>query len=405
MAFEYPLLALRNIRKRGLRSALTLLGIVIGITAVVALIALGQGLEQAITGQFSSLSADRLVVTNAETGFGPPGSTAVKKLTSHDLSVIERVPNVMQAIPRLIRVVRAEYNKVGRTEFIGSLPPKQEDLEYFYESFQMEAASGRLPNAGDRGEILIGSSVTESERYGKEIRVGTNIVLQGKEFKVAGILKPLSSFQFNDAIFMVQEDMEDILNIEDEIDIILVRVREGEDPEGLAEEITRKMRRDRGLKEGEEDFSVQTPLKVLGTVTTILTGVQAVVAGIATIALIVGIVGVANTLFTSVVERTREIGIMKAIGSKQRNIAFIFISEAAMLGLLGGLLGITGGIALALVAAKAANTVLNTSLFSVDFDPVFLLFTLASSLIIGVLAGAVPTLQAARLHPVEALRK
>src|SRR3989344_2838031 len=233
MVIEYPLLALRNIRKRGLRSVLTLLGIVIGITAVVALVALGQGLEQAITGQFSSLSTDRLVVTNAETGFGPPGSTSIKKLTQHDLEVIERIPDVAQVIPRLIRVARSEYNKVGRAEFIGSLPPKH-------------------------------------------------------------------------------EDMEKIFNIEDEIDLILVRVRDDADPEAVVAEITRKMLRDRGLKEGEEDFSVQTPLKVLGTVTTLLTGVQIVVSGIAAIALLVGTIGVANTLFTSVVERTREIGIMKS---------------------------------------------------------------------------------------------
>ena len=405
MVIEYPLLALRNIRKRGLRSVLTLLGIVIGITAVVALVALGQGLEQAITGQFSSLSTDRLVVTNAETGFGPPGSTSIKKLTRHDLEVIERIPDVAQVIPRLIRVARSEYNKVGRAEFIGSLPPKHEDLEYMYETFSMETSSGHLPDAGDRGHILIGSEVANTERYGKDIRVGTKLMLHDHEFTIVGIMKPLGSFQFNEALFMAQEDMEKIFNIEDEIDLILVRVRDDADPEAVAAEITRKMLRDRGLKEGEEDFSVQTPLKVLGTVTTLLTGVQIVVSGIAAIALLVGTIGVANTLFTSVVERTREIGIMKSIGAQQKNIALIFMSEAAVLGLIGGLLGIGLGSALALGSAALANTALNTTLFSVKLNPVFLGGTLLFSLLIGILAGVIPAFQASRLHPVEALRK
>ncbi len=405
MAGEYLVLAARNIRKRGLRSVLTLLGIVIGIAAVVALVALGQGLERAITGQFSSLSADRLVVTNAETGFGPPGSTAVKKLSEHDLALIERMPDVQQAMPRLLRVVRAEYNKAGRTEFVGSLPEEQDNLDFMYETFQMETSAGRLLAAGNRGKILIGSNVAGPDRYGKELRVGSKITLQGKEFTVAGILKPLSSLQFNNAIFMAHEDIEEILHIENESDLIVVRVREGADPERVAAEITRKMRRDRGLKEGEEDFSVQTPLKVLGAVTTILTGIQVVVAGIAGIALLVGTIGVANTLFTSVVERTREIGIMKSLGSERKMILWIFMSEAALLGLCGGMLGIALGSALALGAATAANAALDTSLFSVAFNPAFLAGTLLFSIVLGVLAGLIPAWQASRLHPVEALRK
>ncbi len=405
MTLEYLLLALRNLKKRGLRSLLTLLGIVIGIAALVALISLGQGLERAIIGQFSSLSADRLVVTNAETGFGPPGSTAVKKLNKHDREIIERVPDVEQTLPRLIRTVRGEYNKESRTEFLGSLPSEQDKLEYLYETFQMEAALGHLPDANDFGKILLGSNVAASERYGKEIRIGTKLTIQGREFTVAGILKPLGTFQFNEAIFMTQADMEQTLHIEDEIDLILVRVRESADPEVIAAEITRKMRKDRNLKEGEEDFAVQTPLKVLGAVTTIITGIQVVVAGIAAIALLVGAVGVANTLFTSVIERTKEIGIMKAIGSRRRTIAIIFVSEAAILGLLGGVLGILVGATLALASVSAANAALNTDLFRVSFEPIFIVGTLLFALLIGILAGAIPALQAARLHPVEALRR
>src|SRR3989344_5359837 len=111
MFLDYFFLALRNLRKRGIRSWLTMLGIFIGIAAVVSLISLGQGLETAITGQFATLSTDTLTITGADTGFSPPGSTVVRKLTEHDLEIVESTSGVKIAIPRLLRVGRIEFNR------------------------------------------------------------------------------------------------------------------------------------------------------------------------------------------------------------------------------------------------------------------------------------------------------
>ena len=111
MIKDYFSLALKNLKHRGLRSWLTMLGIFIGIAAVVALISLGQGLQQAVTGQFSTLSIDKLIIQNSGTGFGPPGSTAIRKLTSHDLDLIKNIQGVKLATGRLIRMVKIEYNK------------------------------------------------------------------------------------------------------------------------------------------------------------------------------------------------------------------------------------------------------------------------------------------------------
>src|SRR3989344_5651334 len=123
MLSDYFSFALKNVRKRGVRSWLTMLGIFLGIAAVVSLISLGQGLQTAIAGQFgAAISTDTLTVTSAETGFGPPGATAVKKLTEHDLNLIESVLGVKIAIPRLVRIVKIEYNKATTFSYIASLP-------------------------------------------------------------------------------------------------------------------------------------------------------------------------------------------------------------------------------------------------------------------------------------------
>ncbi|MDO8460332.1 MAG: ABC transporter permease, partial [Nanoarchaeota archaeon] len=335
MRAEYFTLAFRNLKKRGIRSWLTMLGIFIGIAAVVSLISLGNALQTAITGQFSSLSPDLLLVTGAEVGFGPPGSTAVKKLIDHDLNIIEAVSNVDTAIPRLIRVVKVEFNKASNFYYIASIPSEQEQITEIYSLFSMKILEGRLLTSTDRGKVVLGNDFISNNEFGKKIRVGTILKIQGKNFEVIGILKKASSFQINSAILMPEDNLKEILNIGDEIDAIAVKVNDEKNVESVAEEIKHKLRKDRNEKEGEEDFQVQTPVQALQTVNTILSVIKIVITGIAAISLLIGGIGIANTMFTSVLERTKEIGVMKAIGAKNSDILYIFLIESGLLGLVG----------------------------------------------------------------------
>ena len=185
----YFFLALGNLRHRGLRSWLTMLGIFIGIAAVVSLISLGQGLETAITGQFSTLSIDRLVVQNVGGSFGPPGIGSVKKLIEKDIKIIESVSGVERTIARILRTAKVNYNEITRFEFIGSLPQKQEDIDYIYDSFSLEFESGKSPLSSERGKIVIGNDFKEDNGFDKDIRPGSSLEIQGKKFEVSGILK------------------------------------------------------------------------------------------------------------------------------------------------------------------------------------------------------------------------
>ncbi len=405
MRVDYLLFALRNLKKRGIRSLLTMIGIFIGIAAVVSLISLGQGLREAITGQFAALSTDRLVVSNAETGFGPPGSTAVKKLSEHDLSLIEEVPGVRFATKRIIRVAKVEFNKLTNFEFVGSIPEDEEGLESLYEAFSLEAAEGRLLTSEDRGKIVIGDDFIKNDPYNKRIRVGNTLSIQGKNFEVVGLLKRASTFQLNGAIFVPEEDMKKALSIGDEIDLIVVRVEDEQRIEQTAKDIERKLRKDRDLKEGEEDFSVETPIQSLESVNTILSIINLVVSGIAALSLLVGGIGIANTMYTSVLERTKEIGVMKAIGARNQDIITIFLIESALLGLVGGIIGALIGLGLAFLVANAANAALGNVIFKVTLSLPLLIGAIFFSLFVGILSGVFPAREASRLHPVEALRR
>ena len=405
MLRDFFALALGNLKHRGLRSWLTMLGIFIGIAAVVSLISLGQGLQEAITGQFASLSTDTLLIQNTGTAFGPPGSTSVTKLTKHDMNIIENIDGIKLVIPRILRVAKIEYNKVSTFEFVGSIPKADEGVDFIYRSFNLEVQEGRLLKTDDRGKVLLGSDYKTTERFDKDVRIGSNIQIQGRNFEVIGFLKETSNFQFNSAILMPEDDVVDLFNIDNEIDFIVVQVENPDRSEEVANQIIRKLRDDRNQKIGEEDFSVQTPIQSLQAVNTILIIINIVVVGIAAISLFVGAIGIANTMYTSVLERSKEIGIMKSIGARNRDILLIFLIESGLLGLVGGIVGAILGISLAFIASNAASAALGFDILKVKISYTLLFASVLLSFLIGALSGTAPAIQASRLKPVEALRK
>src|SRR3989344_7770763 len=342
MIKDYFILAFQNLKHRGLRSLLTMLGIFIGIAAVVALISLGQGLETAITGQFSSLSADRLVIQNTGTGFGPPGSTSVEKLHEDDRKIVESVSGIDILISRLIRVGKVDIKDESHFIGISSLPSNDEELEFLYSTFSFKTEEGNLLEANERGKIILGNDFKDSDHF-KNIHIGSNIKIQDKSFEVAGFLEKSGTFQFNFAIFMPEADMKDIFDIDDDIDFFVVQVEDPKEIEQVASEIERKLRQDRNQDLGEEDFSVETPAQTLGPINSIINIINIIVAGIAAISLLVGGIGITNAMYTSVLERTKEIGTMKAIGAKNKDILLVFLIESGMIGLVGGAIGVLLG--------------------------------------------------------------
>jgi len=381
-----------------------MIGIFIGIAAVVSLISLGDGLRTAITGQFSSLSPDVLIVQNAGTGFGPPGSTAIRKLNQHDVDIIKSIENVKEVIPRLLRIAKVEYNKNVEYRYGVSMPENKEQIDLIYETGKIEAEQGRLLNENDKGKIVIGHEFANDKNFGKDIRVGSRIQIQGKEFEIVGILKPASSFQINSVFIMMESDMKELLKIGDETDLIIVKVSDIKQTESVAEKISDKLRKDRKEKVGEEDFSVQTPLQALQSINTILGIINIVIVGIASISLIIGGIGIANTMYTSVLERTKEIGTMKAVGAKNSDILIIFLIESGLLGLIGGLIGVAIGLGLAFSVSNAATSFFGEQIIKVQVSQTLVLSAILFSTGIGTLSGLLPAYQASRLSPAEALR-
>ncbi len=404
MLKDYFSLAFGNLRHRGLRSWLTILGIFIGIAAVVSLISMGAGLKTAITGQFGVLSVDKLTIQNKQTGFAPPGSAVVEKLDGDDLRIIEGINGIDKVVTRLIRVGSLEYNGIKGFGYAADIPDAPEDADFVYESIGLKTAEGRLLKQGDNGMVLLGNDFMTTNDFGREFRLGKTVKINGKEFEIIGFLEKSSSFQFNGLVLVLTSDLEELEGIKDEYDMIIAQVEDKDEIEGVAAEIERKLRDDRKEKLGEESFTVQTPLEAISSVNTILNIINLIVIGIAMISLFVGGVGIANTMYTSVLERTREIGVMKAIGARNSDILKIFLIESGMLGLVGGIVGVLLGMGIGKTIEYIAINQLNTNLLQVSFPLWLIGGCLAFSFIIGAVSGVFPARQASNTNVVDALR-
>ena len=404
MNFDYLILALKNLKHRGIRSWLTLLGIFIGVTAVVSLIGLGNGLEAAVSAQFG-ISATQMITIQAGgvQAFGPPGSGVVNKLQLDDVDAIDGLSNVEIAIPRIITSGKFEFNDV--VEFGNALSiPDGEGRKFAYEALDLEAKFGRMLKDGDTNNVVLGYNFWDDEEtWGERIVPGKNVLIQDEKFKVVGILKKKGSFIVDGMVMMNDDVLRDLMDYGDDVDLIAVKIRSEDMMDRAKEDIEKLMRKRRDVDLGEEDFSVSTPEAMLETVNQVLGGVQAFIVIIASISILVGALGIVNTMTTSVLERKKEIGIMKAIGGTNGQVFMQFFFESGMLGLMGGLVGIVLGSLISAAGIIGINNFIGAEL-SPTIDFILIGGALAGSFVVGAVAGIVPAMNAAGQNPVEALR-
>jgi len=404
MAFDYLILALKNLKHRGIRSWLTLLGIFIGITAVVALIGLGNGLEAAVSAQFGISSTEIITVqAGGLNAYGPPGSGAVNKLTNDDVEAIERLSSVKVAIPRIITNGKMEYNDVVVFGMAASVPSGVK-RKTAYEVLDSDVEVGRLLKDGDTNKIMLGYNFGLPDKiFEKPVIVGKTVLIQDEKFIVVGILEKSGSAIFDNVVMINEDPLRDLMDYGDDVDVIAVQVRSEDVMVRGKEDIEKLLRQRRNVDEGEEDFEVSTPESMMETVNGILGGVQAFIVIIASISILVGALGIVNTMTTSVLERRKEIGIMKAIGGTNWQVFLQFFFESGLLGLIGGLVGIILGTLISAAGIIGINNFIGSDM-GVTVDFVLIISALLGSFIVGATAGIVPAMNAAKQDPVEALR-
>jgi len=399
------ILALKNLKHRGIRSWLTLLGIFIGVSAVVSLIGLGAGLQGAVGAQFGISSTQVITVqAGGVNAFGAPGSGAVNRLSLDDVDAIEKLPNVDIAIGRNIETLKVEYNdKVIFANGFGH--HEGEKGKWDVELQDISAVKGRLLQDGDRRKVLLRYNYLDADKAGfnKAIGLGDKIEINDETFRVVGFMDKKGSFIIDNAFALPVADILEFTSDENLVDIISVKVSDSDIIDRTKADIEKLLRDRRDVDVGEEDFEVSTPEAMMETVNSVLGGVQAFIIIIASISILVGALGIVNTMTTSVLERRKEIGIMKAIGAKNSQVFMQFFFESGMLGLIGGLVGVVIGTLISVVGVIGINNFIGSELSPI-VDFVLIGSALVGSFLIGAIAGIVPAMSAANQNPVEALR-
>jgi putative ABC transport system permease protein len=404
MIKDYFLIAITSLKNRKLRSWLTMIGIVIGIATVVSLIGLGEGLRYAINSQFGFLGAD-LISVNIGSTAGMPGTTTVEEpLTKSNVGQIKRIQSVKMAAGRVLDDGKIEFN--DKTDFtVFTSMPSGESRQGIEEVINYEAARGRLLKDGDKYLTVVGSSLADEDTFGKEIVPGSKVKIEDKDFKVVGILKKKGNFMLDSSVLMNEDVHREIFDLPaGEYDMIGVRVKEESNIDKIKEDIEKLLRKKRDVKEGEEDFTVETAQNVVENLNNILMSVNIFVWIIAGISLVVGGIGIMNTMYTSVLERTKEVGIMKSIGARNSTIFTFFFIESGLLGTIGGILGILLGVFFATSLATVGRAALDSDLISAHFSPILIFGALLFSFSLGVIFGVIPAYKASKLNPVDALR-
>lgn len=401
---EYLKIAIYNLRTRSLRSWLTILGIIIGVFLIISLLSLSEGLRATISKQLRALGGEMIFIMPGDLSNPISMFLGGAKLDREDIETIRRAAGVEKILTMSYQGAVGRYEDESKTIFLAGVP--WEDGVEILEKFQgWSLESGRWPLPGKR-EVIIGQLVAK-EIFKEEIKLGKQIVLKGRKFEIVGILNSLGS-KTDDSFIYLDTSLYQELTGEERgtAQFAYAKVEAGSNPDEVAERIKEALQKTRKRRSGTDvlDFSVITSEKMGDIAGNILSVIQFAIMAFASIAIIVGGIGIMNTMFTSVRERTREIGIMKAIGAKNSEVLIIFLIEAAIIGISGGI----GGTILGIVFAKiieAYGQVHPVFYFVASVTPGLIIFGLLFSLVIGCLSGFFPAQRAAKLKPVEALRR
>ncbi len=393
MTWDLFRLALRNIGHRRLRSWLTVLGILIGTAAVVALISIGQGLQRTITTQVEKIVGfNTLFISPRTQGFG-------QKIRV-DVAQLRAIPGVRSAIA--VRSETAYIEGPGGKAFYNVLG-YDPAMDEFTAELDLTLAAGA--NITRSGQVILGT------RAARELgaSVGTTITVDDKPFEVVGILVQQQrqaagfgapGFSLNDAVIVSLPDFNVLFPGPELVLFAIVRLQDKVPIEAVKEEIRAVLRAG-----GERNASVIDFQDLTERIRTVLAGVQAFLAGIAGISILVGGIGVMNTMFMAVLERTREIGVMKAVGAKSWQVLLLYLFESGLMGLGGGALGLAFGLGAALTATTVVSRVYQVqNPITPALSAGLILGALVFSFLVGAVSGLLPARRAAQLPPVEALR-
>jgi putative ABC transport system permease protein len=391
--------SLDAIMSNKVRSGLTMLGVIIGVMAVILLVSIGEGARVYITRELSGLGTNLLIITPGKTttsgGFHPPSAGTVRKLSYDDAQALKRRAWLLSdAVPIVFGTGRIKFQNLGRdTTIIGTTPEFQRVRNLFNDTGSYVSQA----DVDSKGKIVVLGTKVKEELFGDQNPLGKVVLLSDARYRVVGVMRKKGTslgWDIDDVVFIPVTSGQELFDTDGLFEILASTPR-AEDVDNAITQIKDILIRRHAHK---EDFTIQTQGAMLSTMNTIFGVLTAVLGGIAGISLLVGGIGIMNIMLVSVRERTREIGIRKALGARNRDIMAQFMIEAVTLSGAGGILGILIGVGLALIIPEFVD-VLPTSISAWTIITAF-----SFSAAVGVFFGVYPAHKASLQDPIQALR-
>ncbi|MBS3168746.1 ABC transporter permease [Candidatus Woesearchaeota archaeon] len=393
MLKQYIELIGEEFKNRKVRTLLTTLGIIIGISLIFILITLGQGMENAIEEQFSKIGIKSIRIVPGHLHGPPTSAVGFDKSLKEKIEDIRGVDYIDEV---LIHDSTIGYDKEKVVTSIMGYNTKLSDKAFIDTDTKLE--SGRFFRVNEKDAILLGN-ILAKESFSKEIRTKNQVIVENKIFHVIGIFEKTGT-DIDGRAYIPLEVLREISNEPNLVNVFVVKIKDGFDIEKVAEDIRKRLRR---VFKSDDEFQVFTPEQLIKQIQSILGALSIVLVAIAAISIFVGAIGIMNSMYTNVLERTKEIGVMKAVGARNSHILSLFLLESSIIGLIGGIIGVSIGIIISLLIDSIIIS-LGYTFIIIKVDPELVIGCLLFAIIIGTISGLLPSYRASKLQIVDALR-
>ena len=392
-------LVLKSVRHRPVRSWLTIFGIVIGIMLVVIILSLGNGIKNTIKGTLQAFGSDSIIILPGKESNPLLGVLGGQKFKERDLMNLEQIEGVKFVAPMDFGMANVEYR--GEKKAVLLHAANWKNYVQAMESVQgIKLEEGQWPKDEITGRAVLGY-VTTRDLFQKRVAVGDEIIIKSKRFIVSGTMSKIGEQMVDSVIFISLDLFRELTGSRSGASSAFVKIETGAPIDIIAKQIRYQL----SQQEVVRDFTLLTPEKAGRLAGSVVSIVELVLIVVALISLVVGAVGIMNTMYTSVLERTKQIGVMKAIGASSDAILSLFLIESGLIGLVGGILGIIFGVLVAYLIGLIAGSFGIRGLFSLaSLDFFGFAVILIITFITGVISGALPARRAAQMEPAEALR-
>jgi putative ABC transport system permease protein len=391
--------SLKKLIQRPGRSLLTIFSILVGIASIFLFISFGIGLYDYVNQFASASSADKITIMPK--GVGAPGLSDEFALTDADIRAIESVSGVYEVSAMYAKAAKITQEKTNKYSFIMGYDVQKPII---FEIGNMDLYKGRWLKKGDSGKVLLGYNyIIKDKIFPKAYDLNEKIEIQGKEFRIVGFLEPIGNPQDDSQIYISKDYFQELYpdNLKG-YNYVIAKV-DVANIQRIITQVEDSLRRVRNLDKGKEDFFVQSWQDLIKTYSNVLNGLIGFILLIAFVSVVISAINTANTMITSVLERRKEIGIMKAIGATNAEIFNVFLFESAVLGFIAGLLGVWFGFSLTYLLAGLLKS-LGWGFLQPAYPWILFVALIAFATIAGAISGAIPAIRASKINPVQALR-